>query len=142
MKAVLLSTCLACAVLAGCNSDSGRGSVSAKDLRAAELLAAKNANCAFEDVKFCAHMIDKRTILPQFFTPDVGSISNEERKRGRRLLTEEVVDVASKIQQCTVIKQPSVLLIPDMKINQQSFNLMATSPISDTSSCYLSKAEG
>lgn len=142
MRPAMLCALIACSTLASCNSDSGRGNISSQDLRASETLAAKNVNCGFEDVKFCAHMIDKRAILPQFFVPDVGSISKEEKKRGRRLLTEEVVDVASKIQQCNAVNQPSVLLIPNMKINRQDFNLMATSPVGESSTCYLSNAEG
>ena len=130
---------LAAFVLSACNSSSGPTD---PDARASESRAVANVGCAFQDIQFCQHMIDKRPILTQFFSPDPNRISDEEKKRARRLLTEEVVDAAANISQCRKVTQESLPLIQGMKINRGDYNLMATSPVTQQSSCYITKADG
>jgi len=129
------------AVTVSCTSDGGPSGTTDTNHKAAEARAIANVGCIFEDQPFCSHMIDKRTVLTQFFHPDSEVISAEEKKRGQRLLTEEVVDAAGSIRQCRKSDDATVTLIAGMTIARNSYNLVATSPVSASSSCYITAGE-
>lgn len=129
-------------MLVSCNSGGTEG-ISASDQRAIDARAVANAGCIFEDHQLCAQLIDKRSAVAQFFSPVSGTNLKERQKKvGKRSLTTRIVDAAASIRQCNRTEAATIALVQKMEIADLEFSVQATSPVSPTSYCFLSRLEG
>lgn len=127
--------------LASCNSRPE--GVSASDERASQARAVANAGCIIEDQKVCAELVEKRGIVGQFFSPVLtAKLSKIEKEHGVQVLTRRIVDAVAAISQCTKTDAKTIPLIQKMKIAGEEFAFLATAPVTENSSCFLSRLEG
>lgn len=138
-SALLLASTL---LLVSCNSG-GVGDISASDQRAIDARAAGNAGCVFDDQQLCAQLVEQRAAVAQFFNPfDTGNLKARQKKVGKRSLTKRIVDAAASIRQCNKTDVATIALIQRMEISDLPYSLQATSPVSPTSNCFLTRLEG
>ncbi len=105
-----------------------------------EAKAAQNAQCVFEDQFACSHIIENRTVFSRFFAPPgIGKMDENEKLRGQGITTRYVVKAASSIQQCTRTSDKAILLLKNLEISGEPFQVFGTSPLSDQSKCYLAR---
>lgn len=137
LSALLLASTL---LLVSCNS--GGGDISTSDQRAIDARAAGNAGCIFEDRQLCAQLIDQRTSVAQFFNRGADARLKDRQKRaGKQSLTKRIVDAAATIRQCNRTDAATIALVQKMEIGGQEFSVQATSPVSPTSDCFLTRLE-
>ena len=103
-----------------------------------EVLAVKNAMCAFENQERCAHVIENRNLMTRFFAPEtLGGMNESEKFRGRRITTKFIVEAAASIRQCRPVVANSIIILRDVKINGGTFLMKATTPANETSACFI-----
>ena len=134
-----LMPALASAIFAAsCNTADNIPGASEAEQRAHEASAVENVGCVFENQARCAHIIEHRTQLALYFTPDgVGRLDPGAKSKGRRVTTNFVIEAASTIQQCTRIDDPVLRLLPDLEISGGKYQVVGTTPLSESSRCYL-----
>lgn len=125
-------------LLVACNSrDFGANAPTSKD-RANAALAVQKVNCAFENQKACAHIIENRILLARFFAPEtLGGLDGDEKVKGRRVTTRFVVDNVAEIKQCRPVAGESIPLIRDIDINNAKYQVHASKPVTPQSLCFL-----
>ncbi|MFK5980947.1 MAG: hypothetical protein QM488_18895 [Rhizobiaceae bacterium] len=127
--------------LVSCNS--GGGNISASDQRAIDARAAGNAGCVFEDRQLCSQLIDQRASVAQFFNRGENpKLTERQKKVGKQSLTKRIVDAAATIRQCNKTDATAIALVQQMEIAGQEFSVQATSPVSSTSDCFLTRLGG
>ena len=139
LSALFLASTL---LLVSCNSG-GVGDISSSDQRAIDARAAGNAGCIFEDLQLCSQLVEQRVSVAQFFNRGVNTSLKERQKQvGKQSLTKSIVDAAATIRQCQKTDAETISLIQQMEIAGQDFSVQATSPVSSTSDCFLTRLEG
>ena len=133
----LLGMIFLAGILTGC-VDSQR----APELRGLSLeqqqRAASNVGCAFENQKACAHIVENRVLLASFYAPKgLGGKTEDAKNRGRRLTNKFVIENTSNIKQCRAVSAPAIPLLKKLDIAGGKYQVLATTPISEQSSCYL-----
>lgn len=124
-------------MLAACTADDGSG-LTAADRKALEQKAVLNTGCIVEDQFACAHLIENRTLLNSFFTPKgFGDKDEAEKVKGRRVTKNYVVDAVSGIKQCRRTSEPVLRVLAGLEIAGGHYQVQATSPVSEQSSCFM-----
>jgi len=103
-----------------------------------ELAAIGKLQCAWENQTRCAHMIENRTLFGRIFSPEtVGGLKETEKLQGRRATTKFIVEATAAINQCRPVAGKSVIIVKDVRLAKKGYRVEGTSPLSDTSSCFL-----
>ena len=129
---------LLCGMAVACTSrDVGPYAPTAED-KQNEALAAQNAMCAFENQARCSHVIENRILMSRFFAPEtLGGMDESEKFRGRRVTTKFIVEAAAAIKQCRRVTEESLIVLKDVDINGAKWQMKATKPVNETSSCFI-----
>ena len=123
---------------AGCNSADTPPGLTTSDYQELQRKAVANAGCVIEDQFACTHVIENRQLLSSFFSPEgLGGKDESEKLRGRRVTTKYVVDAVSAIKQCRKTDSEAIPLLKKLEISDGQYQVLATIPVSATSSCYM-----
>ena len=129
---------LTCLALVGCTSEKYGPYALTDEQRKAEAIAATKVMCRIEQQDRCAHVIENRQLMARFFKVETqGGLEEEEKKRGRRITTNYVVEAVAAINQCTPVSEDSIPLLRDMKINGGTYIMMATKPVNESAACFI-----